>query len=135
MTKTTSLFTGILLATALGIFSTGCYYDSMQELGFMNIACDTTDVSYSADIVPILESQCLGCHDAVSAPVSGGGKNFEGYSNLVSYVNAGKPDSSILYQSVAWTPGVASMPLGGSQIGDCELALIESWINQGAQNN
>ena len=117
-------------------FISSCYYDSQEEL-FGVTPCDTTSVSYTEHILPFLQDQCFVCHSATAAPLVGGDNNMEGFENLMGYVVAGDPENSLFYASVAWLPGAVPMPNppGSSQISDCELALIRSWILQGASNN
>jgi hypothetical protein len=126
---------GILLFLIAGLFSS-CYYDSREEL-FGNTGCDTTAVSYADQILPIIENNCLLCHSVATAPIVGGDVTLEGYDNLMGYVVAGDPENSLFYASVAWLTGAVPMPRpeGSSQLSDCELSLIRSWIISGATNN
>ena len=136
MTKTTwTELCGLLVAGGLSLFTSGCYYDSKEELGLLNPPCDTTAVSYSADIIPILDAACIVCHSAATADIAGGGNNLEGYSALMNFVEPNDPNASIFYQSVAWISGTSFMPKGGSQLTSCELALVRNWIAQGALDN
>ncbi len=116
-------------------FLSSCYYDSQEEL-FGITACDTTAVSYADDILPILNDQCMVCHSTSAAPIVGGDNDMEGYDNLMGFVVAGDPENSLFYASVAWLTGTVPMPRpeGSSKLSDCELALIRSWISQGASN-
>lgn len=90
--------------------------------------CDTDNVSYSADIRPILENNCLGCHQGAN-PV--GGFTLETYNGVVAKVNSGR-----LYGAVAWETGFVPMPFGASSpLPDCDLDKIKAWIDAGAPNN
>ena len=77
----TFIAVGLLFA---GSFFSSCYYDNNEEL-YGTINCDTVDISYTADILPILENACLTCHNTTSAGVLGGGNNLEGFDNLSNY--------------------------------------------------
>ena len=44
----------------LMILFTGCSYDSVEELS--GAACKVENVSFSQDIVPILNNNCIACH-------------------------------------------------------------------------
>lgn len=127
--------TGLLLGFGMSMLTTGCYYDSREELGLLDAPCDTAAVSYSTDIMPLLDAACMGCHSTAMATEKGGGNDMEGYTNLMNFVEINDPNASLLYQSVAWIGGASLMPKGGSQISSCELALIRNWIIQGAQDN
>ncbi len=119
-----------------GFFSS-CYYDNQEELYGSEEPCDTTLVTYTDDILPILTSQCYNCHSTANAELFGEDNDLEGYDNLMGYVVAGDPENSLFYASVAWLTGAVRMPRpeGSDQISDCNLALIRNWILQGASNN
>ncbi len=118
----------------VGSFFSSCYYDNNEEL-YGTIECDTLNISFNADILPILENSCLTCHSATSAGVLGGGNTLEGFDNLSNYITPGDAENSTFYASVAWIPGTSFMPLGGEKLGSCDIAKIKSWINDGATNN
>ncbi|MFI5171111.1 MAG: hypothetical protein ACHQFW_01915 [Chitinophagales bacterium] len=119
-----------------GIFFSSCYYDSVEGLyGLDN--CDTVDVSYSADILPILQLSCYSCHDDVHA-IGDGSENFlEGYEQLMEFVEPNDPENSLFYTSIVWIPGTAFMPRppGSQQLNACDIAIVKSWIDNGALNN
>ena len=117
-----------------GSFFSSCYYDNTEEL-YGTIKCDTVDMSYTADILPILDAACLTCHNATSAGVLGGGNNLEGFDNLTTFITPGDAENSILYASVAWIPGTSFMPKSAEQLSACDIAKIKSWITNGATNN
>jgi hypothetical protein len=127
----TFIAVGLLFA---GSFFSSCYYDNNEEL-YGTINCDTVDISYTADILPILENACLTCHNTTSAGVLGGGNNLEGFDNLSNYIIAGDAQNSTFYASVAWIPGTSFMPQGSEKLSSCNIAQIRSWINGGATNN
>ncbi len=116
----------IYLLTAMSVFS-NCYYDNRQDLFPEITTCDTTNVSYSADLLPILEGQCLGCHNNSSQQ---GNVNLEGYDNVRAYAQNGR-----LYGSIAWLNGYAAMPPAGSQLPSCTIEMFKAWIDARAPNN
>lgn len=89
--------------------------------------CDTTLFAFTANVVPILQKNCAGCHNAASAS---GGINLDGYTNVKIYATNGK-----LYGSIAHLPGFVAMPQNGSKLSDCNLRVIQKWIQAGALNN
>ncbi len=96
--------------------------------------CDTTNVTYTATIKPILQNYCLGCHNATS---SGGGYNLTNYADDVNG-NLGVQSSALngsLSGSVHYTGTWSHMPKGGSQLPACELTKIRIWVDSGAPNN
>ncbi len=122
---------GLLLT---GSFFSSCYYDNVEEL-YGTYVCDTSSVTYSGTILPILESECLTCHSATSADGLGGGNNLEGYDNVMGFVVANDPNNSTLYKSIAWLAGASHMPKGSAQLSDCDIAKVRVWINSSAPNN
>jgi len=90
--------------------------------------CDTTNVTYSASITPILQTYCTGCHSG--GATSGGGVDLSTYANVLVQVNSGK-----LWGDVSHATGYNAMPLGGAMLSACDLNIINSWIKKGALNN
>lgn len=116
----------LLLVAFFGICFSACYYDNAEELYPTN-PCDLTDITYSADIVPIIDQSCNVCH---SQALNLGNVTLEGYDNIKVYVDNGKFLSSILHDGQA-----SPMPKGGDQLPDCEINKIQTWLNAGAPNN
>jgi hypothetical protein len=116
----------IFLFTLALLLSNGCYYDNAEEL-YPNSFCDTTNVTYSNTIEPIVMAKCAipGCH------VAGGGGNwdFTVFENVAAKVADGR-----FLASVKRAPGVAAMP-PDAVLPPCEVRQIEIWIDSGAPNN
>lgn len=114
-------------------FLTGCYYDNEERL-YPTIdssnSCDTTNVTLSQSVMPILQSRCLGCHGASVANGLGSGINLETYSELTKWVNNGQLEGAINH-----SPGFMPMPQGASKLDDCSINKITAWINRGALND
>lgn len=91
-------------------------------------------VSFSNDVLPILESRCVNCH--------GGDKTEEGLS-LNSYADAmaGSEDGAVILAGDADHSKLAEliisqkMPKRGPKLTPPQTQLIIDWINQGALNN
>lgn len=112
----------------------GCYTDNAASLypGSSypgSAACDTTNVSYSGTIQPILLQYCAlqDCHASASPS---GGYVLDNYNGVRSTVLGGRLAGAILH-----TAGFSAMPKDAAMLGDCDIGLIISWINQGAQSN
>lgn len=109
----------------------GCYYDNEETLyPQTSSGCDTTNVTYTASVKPILQSYCLGCHSTAAAPASGNNVRLENYTDLKTYVTNGK-----LYGTVSQASGFSPMPKGGGKLDNCTLLKIKKWIDDGALNN
>ncbi len=92
-----------------------------------NAACDTTNVTFSQSVFPIIQNFCLGCHNV---PNPGGGIYLRNYVDIITVVNNGK-----LLGSINHDPGFFAMPLGGNKLSNCDLSTFKIWINNGAPNN
>ncbi len=87
----------------------------------------SSQVSFSKDIFPIIQINCLQCHDAKN---HFGGIVIENYMQIAEYGRSGELYNSIQISSF----GKAYMPRGG-RLMDCEIELIQAWTKQGALNN
>ena len=95
--------------------------------------CDSNQFKFSANILPLLQKNCTGCHGGVS-PESG--------IRLTTYDSV-KSVTSLLYGVVAHLPGYNAMPkcpdpanpILVRKLSDCEIAQIRKWIQAGALNN
>jgi cytochrome c5 len=94
--------------------------------GCIDKACDTTTVTYSTTIVPILQSNCTGCH---SGNNPSGGIKLDNYAS-VSTVVANKK----LIGSITQSTGYWAMPPNG-KLSDCNIGKIKAWVYRGALNN
>lgn len=90
--------------------------------------CNTANMSFATDIVPILQSNCYACHSNANQAVSG--VSLEGYSNVKVQVDNGSLIGAITHAS-----GYPPMPQGGPKMSDCNISKIRSWVNNGAPNN
>ena len=89
--------------------------------------CDTTLFKFSADIQPIINTWCVGCHSASS---SGGSFDLSTYTGVVSSIAGNK-----LIGCITHSPGHNAMPIGASQLSACSISKIQSWINVGFPND
>ncbi|MCB1094375.1 MAG: hypothetical protein KDN22_02240 [Verrucomicrobiae bacterium] len=95
-------------------------------------------ISFQNNVKPLLEDQCLECHNHVDA------RNFAGlnletrHSALNSGRNApvivpGDPQNSLLIQVLKLdSKHPVSMPAAQEKIEGVRLAILEKWIQQGA---
>jgi mono/diheme cytochrome c family protein len=130
----------ILLVVVTLIFGAGCSdrgADPMDPVG------GPDPVSFSADVQPIFDSNCIGCH----GQNGNGGQDLRAensYANLVGVdatggagkrVVADDPESSVLYLKMTGAPGVGSVmpPTGGlpAEVTD----IVRQWVAEGALDN
>lgn len=89
--------------------------------------CDTTSVTFSGSVLPILNTYCNGCH-AGSAPSAD--INLSTWAGTMPSVTNGS-----LLGSVEFSSSYSAMPKGGSQLSDCNISVIRKWIELGAKND
>lgn len=117
---------GLILLCAFGLVQ-ACTYHSEEDLFPNGDTCDTTDVSYNQDILPILVNNCLVCHDNINRQ---GGIILEGYDQLKTHVNSGR-----LIGAIKREAGFSPMPQGSPALPDCQVEKIAQWIADGALDN
>jgi mono/diheme cytochrome c family protein len=105
----------------------GCYYDNEEFLYGKGSACDTTNVRYSQQVKSILESNCVSCHNI---NLANGLVRLDDHVNAKIHVNDGSLMGTIRHAS-----GYVAMPPSGSKLSNCDIAILQAWINQGAPNN
>ncbi|MBB6002824.1 hypothetical protein [Arcicella rosea] len=98
--------------------------------GAKNVDCavvvDTQNVTFSKTILPLLATNCLGCHKTGSIS---GGVNLESYASVKIYV-----DNKRLSGAINNLTGYSPMPPIG-KLTDCQLAVVKKWIDAGAKND
>lgn len=104
---------------------TSCTYNSEEDLYPEEPMEDP--ISYTSDVLPILETNCYGCHDAVAMNA---GINLEGYDNTVIRVEDGSLLGSIQHDA-EWV----AMPLAASKLSETQINKVAKWIEEGYPNN
>lgn len=110
------------------IMTAGCYWDNVEALLPEGGSCDTLDVSFTTDIVPILENNCFGCHSNANAPAFGGGLSLEDHED-VSLL------SDRIIRAINHENGFMPMPQGNEPLDACQIETFEAWVFQGRLNN
>ncbi|SFO59771.1 Cytochrome C oxidase, cbb3-type, subunit III [Chitinophaga sp. YR627] len=89
--------------------------------------CDTVNMKYATDVLPILQSSCYSCH---------GNGNVSGGVSLGSYASVKtQADNGNLVGVITHAAGYPAMPQGGAKLSDCNINKIKAWIARGALNN
>lgn len=108
---------------------------AVLKIGSINAASQTkTQVSYSQDVQPILESRCGNCHfgEFTSAEL-----HMDTYESLLAgsengpVIVAGNAKKSLLVQKIS----SGEMPKRGPKLTPAQVQIIVDWINAGAQDN
>ncbi len=107
------------------LFLSSCYYDNQEDLyQYLNNNCDTTNITFNNSVMPIIVNECSSCHLGSN---NLGQVSLNNYNELMIYVNNGE-----LLSDIQGTTNV--MPKSG-KMNNCNISIIEKWINDGAQNN
>jgi len=112
----------------LSIFASCTYYNE-EEL-FPNEVCDTENITYQQDILPIFEKACYSCHSSNTPVIYYGNLNLENFDHIQKVVDDGQ-----LLRNIKHELDGLPMPQGGAKLSDCNIAKIEKWIIQGIPNN
>jgi hypothetical protein len=112
----------------LAFSQAGCYYDKGEILNPAT-SCDTTTVTYSGNVNPILTANCTGCHSGNNAP---NGVKLDTYANVKLLA---QDPSGILLGVITHSPNFDPMPKNGNKLSDCSIAKISIWVHGGAPNN
>jgi len=127
ITKHKSRILFILFIAFAGWTLSSCYYDNVEELYPNPPTCDTTNITYSGTVAPVMAAYCNSCHSTTSAS---GGIITDNYNDLKSAVDGGR-----FWGAINHEPGYSSMPQGGEKLNECTLTKIDIWILDGAPNN
>ena len=113
-----------VLSCLIAVTFYGCYYDKEEKLYPNVAACDTTNITYTLKIAPILNANCLSCHGNSVYQSSGGGLKLQDYVDVKANINQ-------IYDAII----NSRMPKGGAKLDDCTIKSIEIWKKTGALQN
>jgi mono/diheme cytochrome c family protein len=94
----------------------------------------TTAVSFSKDVLPLLKTNCERCHGSGQAQA---GLNLTSYADVMAgsgrgpVVVPGKAASSRLVELIV----AGQMPQGGPKLSASDIETIRAWIDAGASDN
>jgi hypothetical protein len=121
----------IIAALILIVCFISCSKENSQDLSVSaSVAtCDTVDMKYTINVLPILQAHCYNCHATGNTGASGG-VYLDSYASLKVWVDNGYFGGDITH-----SPGYVGMPYGLPMLDTCDINIIISWLNNGAQNN
>jgi hypothetical protein len=103
-----------------------CTYNVEEEL-YPSNSCETEDVTFTADIMPVIQNICVTCHNQL---VTNGNVNLDGHSNVKIVAENGRLLGAIRHDN-----GFAAMPQDQSRLPDCTIEKFEAWVAGGALDN
>ena len=119
-------FISILTIAIFLLFFVSCFYDNEEALyPTLSNACDTTNVTFSGTIAPILSNNCYSCHSNSNATF-GGGIHLQSIADVIT-------NSSKIVISIKQT-GSKPMPPGG-KLNNCSITQFDIWVRNGMPNN
>ena len=115
----------------VSLMATSCYYDEMPPEAVIPIP---ETVSYSRDVQPLWDQDCISCHKSgATAPDLTSANSYSALVTNNKYVIPGNALGSKLHKSLVGD-GAAIMPPAGKW-NDSKIELVDKWINAGALNN
>jgi len=114
----------ILMSLVWGFFS--CTFHSEEELYGIEV-CDTTVVTWEHPIREILATHCVECHNE---DLNYNGVRHDVYELELIVVNDGRLNGVVNH-----LPGYPQMPYQRPKLPECELLLINTWLERGAPEN
>ena len=112
----------ILLTLTVIIFPPiflSCYYDSEEAL-YPSFGCDTTNITYTSAIAPIMENYCTSCH---------GGSSPEASISLTSFADV-KSYAPLITPAIKHT-GTFPMPKNAGKLNECTIRQWDLWLMAG----
>ena len=127
----------VLVLSLLAFGFSGCVSDVEEEIIPQNMnpgsgsgsgsGCDTDGVTFSVDVLPLIQSNCYQCHDAATSTA---GVNLEGYERIKASALSGKLIGVIDHQT-----GFSPMPKNRAKLLTCDIESIKKWIEDGTPEN
>lgn len=120
----------VVVLSSLSVFAltSSCYYDNYEDMYqyLPEDNCETPLSSFSADIQPWIDAQCVSCHGAVS-PQAG--------LDLTTHANVSSNAANILDRISREAGDGLLMPQGSTPLDDCTIEGFSVWIDLGTPNN
>jgi hypothetical protein len=121
----------ILLTVAgicLIVFLQSCEYDKEMIIPASASSCpDTSNVSFVANVEPLLRANCFSCHGNGS---NEGNVSLDTYDKVKELASSGR-----LLGAISHSAGFAPMPEGADKLDDCSINAVRVWIEEGTKNN
>jgi len=89
--------------------------------------CDTTNVTWTNTIRPLINLKCVGCHQGASP---GGNYDLSTHAGVAAVAANGK-----LMGAVRHLSGFSAMPKNQAKLPQCDIDKLQIWVNDGAPNN
>jgi hypothetical protein len=118
----------LLIVLMAGMVTAGCSWEDEETFYPELQICDTLDVSFSMDVLPILSMNCFSCHSNANAPEFTGGFALEDHADVSA-------SSDLIAGVINHRDGFPAMPRGAEKLDTCSINTIEAWVNSGSPDN
>lgn len=119
----------LLLIFLSTIFMWQCTYHNEDDYFNDNPdICHTENMSFTENVFPVLESNCISCHNNNNN--ASGGIILASYEQVKTAAESGR-----LLGAIRHDTGFSRMPQNENKLPDCTISQIETWIDQGLKNN
>ncbi len=113
----------LIVLLFIAVFATNCKHDP-ELAGTPDPPdpkiCDTLNVTYNGNVLPILQSNCIGCHSGATPE---GNLDFNNYDHVAFVAQNGALMGSLNHQA-EFEP----MPKDGNKLDDCSIQQIGIWV-------
>ena len=99
-------------------------------------------MSYTDDVVPILNGRCVSCHRPGGEGFEKSGLDLSTYQGMMKgtkfgpVINPGAPETSNLVWLLDWQASPQlRMPHGKKKLSTCDRDAIRTWVREGAKDN
>jgi hypothetical protein len=122
-------FLNFVTIVTIIIAVSSCFYDSEEALyPSVSSTCDTTNVTYSGKVVPILANNCLSCHSNAMAASAGGNISLENFADVSA-------QAASISAAINHTGPLSPMPKNSSKLKACSISTFDIWVRNGKPNN
>jgi len=106
------------------LLSVACTSVNKEELTTGD--CEFTVSTYTANVQPILQNNCISCH---SGPAPSGGFSMSVFQEIKNRAESGRLSDAINHRDNL------KMPYNLPKLSDCDIKKIDAWITAGANEN
>jgi hypothetical protein len=115
-----------VFAGFLALFSPSCENNNELDL-YGTTKCDTTNITWNSKVSAILQKNCVSCH---GPDLSYNGVRHDSYTTELVVVRDGRLRGVINHND-----GFARMPKDRGKLPECELKILNIWLDNGAPEN
>lgn len=116
----------LLSLFAFILYISSCSKDKAAEPIIIDVSCDSIPKSFSVDVQPIINANCVTCHFSGSSFANG--QSWETHADISTNISA-------ILTAINHQPGKTPMPYQMSKLSDSLINVIRCWAADGAQNN